>query len=212
MGEAAHQQRWRGAHHTVAKWHAGCRFALATACAGCHHVRCVFSVPCNSYKTQQVHRSTVQVLPTGNGATQTLRPALPRSQRFYLVLDPLSPPGHKARLVVVPKKRLPAQAGDKRGRERFYGFVEATAPRAASDAGGAGGGTAEAEGEGEAKGAAVAGERAGKGEGAEAGGGEAGGLVGVKALVARLGAEEYETKTRGTRHRARRGCWPRRPT
>jgi hypothetical protein len=81
---------------------------------------------------------------------------------------------------VVPKKRLPSQSDRDKGHERFYGFVEATAPREAGGEEGRGGQGGEEEGQGE-----------GQGEG---------GLLGAKALVARLGGKEYETKTQGTRH------------
>lgn len=94
-------------------------------------------------------------------------------------MDPLKPPGRKARLLVVPKKRLPAQGGAAKGHERFYAFVEATEPRD--------GGEGE---EGES----------GGGETKETEGGGGGSVRGAKALVSQLVANEYETKTRGTRH------------
>lgn len=162
-------------------------------------------------------------------------------QRFYMVMDPLSPPGGKARLVVVPKKRLPDQSEEKKGRERFYAFVEATRGASGGEQPAGGGGDARdgvsggrgAGGEGGSKGGAEGGEieksvggeggQGGKsvggsegekesggsgrvqevgggGEGPHEGGGGGGTSSGAKELIASLGAEEYETKTRGVRH------------
>ena len=51
-------------------------------------------------------------------------------------MEPLAPPGRSARLIAVPKKRLPAQGVAALGRERFSAFVEATQPPQGDVAGG----------------------------------------------------------------------------
>lgn len=134
--------------------------------------------------------------PTSEG-TATWCPSPPRLtiQRFYMVMDPLSPPGRKARLVVVPKKRLPSHGGH----ERFYSFVQAVAERG-DTAAAAGGGGSGGSGGGDGSADPDEGQAAPSSGGADQGDKAAGRLAGAPALLASLGAHTYETKTRGTRH------------
>jgi hypothetical protein len=186
------------------------------------------SQPCQSTKRTQTLIITLvpPSLPHDSPPTST------HPKRFYLVMDPVTPPGHRARLVVVPKKRLPGQGPGSRGRERFYAFVEKTlepggkesgegsegqrveggegderdevaaTAAAAAAGGGAAGDDAAAEGGGGGDAAAAGG--SGSGGGGDGGGsGAFGGAVisaGARALISRMGALEYETRTRGARH------------
>jgi len=116
-------------------------------------------------------------------------------------MDPISPPGHKARLVLVPKKRLPGKGEAAKGRERFYAVVEATAERDGGDGDSGGDEGLVGSGGGGASGSKQGGAGAND-EGGSSTPAGASGIVssGVKALIAKLQGSQYETTTRGTRH------------
>lgn len=118
-------------------------------------------------------------------------------------MDPLVPAGHRARLVIVPKKRLPGQRKGERGRERMFAYVEATEPLEQQ----------QQQAEEEQKQQQQQGKygeqqqeeekqqpTTGPDERSEEPASTGGGGSGAKALIARLCAFEYETKTRGVRH------------